>query len=259
MRARWSADVYTGGEQRIIKIMITSTFPDSRPFSIKGTGRIFSYAIKEKLLNMLKMLETPGIRVTSDSTMSLDISRRIRVALDSDSPTKNLTEVINAIDAFVQQQQEIDLAVLDQLQGEVESIYKELVDHSLPANVEAFVSILHGFLPVFKPINVITCWWDLVLRAALRDPRLPAKALQQVKAITLHGLIPDSPKAPEFRKRIIELYLLDVHDEISRRDVLEHATMSANERRIQQLWKHNLGNILEAFYVEKSEVNYLTL
>lgn len=189
--------------------------------------------------------------------MSLEISRRIRVALESDSPTKNLPEVLIAIDAFVQQQQETDLVALDQLHSEVESVHKDLVDHSVPATVEAFVSILHSFLPVFKPIDVITCWWDLVLRAALRDPRLPVKALQQVKEITLHGLIPDSSKAPEFRKRIIELYLLDVHDEISRRDVLEHAAMSANERRIQQLWKHNLGNILKAFYVEKSQVNYL--
>ena len=189
--------------------------------------------------------------------MSLDISRRIRAALDSSSPTKSLPEVLTVIDDFVQQQQETDLAVLDQLQSEVESMYKELVDHSLPANVEAFVSILHAFLPVFKPIDVITCWWDLLLRAALRDPRLPAKALQQVKVITLRGLLPDSPKVPEFRRRIIQLYLLDVHDEISRRDVLEHATMNTNERRIQQLWKRNLGDILEAFYVEKSEVNCL--
>ncbi|KAF8575721.1 hypothetical protein K439DRAFT_1664929 [Ramaria rubella] len=183
--------------------------------------------------------------------MSLDISRRIRAALGSDSPTKNLSEVLNAIDVFVHQQKEIDLAVLDQLCGELEDMYKELVDHSSPANVETFVSILHGFLPLFPPIYVITCWWDLVLRAALRDTRLSAKALQQVKVITLHGLIPDSPKAFEYGKRIVQLFLLDAYDESSGRDALEHATMTSEERQIQHLWKHNLGGILEEFCIKR--------
>ncbi|KAF8527676.1 Hamartin protein-domain-containing protein [Gautieria morchelliformis] len=186
-------------------------------------------------------------------SLDSDISRRIRAVLDSDSPTKYLSELVTAIDAFVQQHRDQEIAVLDQMQNEVESMYKELVDHSSSKNVEAFVSILHAFLPVFQPLHIITCWWDLVLRPALRDPRLSAKALQQVKVIALHGLIPDSSKAPEFRKRIIELFILDVHDEVSRRDALEHAAMSPNERRIQQLWKHNLGDILEDFYVQRPE------
>jgi hypothetical protein len=193
-----------------------------------------------------------------NSAMSLDISRRIRVALDSDSPTKNLSDLLTAIDVFIQQQQDApDPAVFEQLQDEGEAIYKELVDHSSSANIEAFITIMHAFLPIFEPLHIITSWWDLVLRAALRDPRLSAKALQQVKAVTLRGLIHDSSKAPEFRKRIIELYLLDVHDETSRRDALEHATMSADERRIQKLWKHNLGDILEEFYAQKPDVGHL--
>lgn len=188
--------------------------------------------------------------------MSLDISRRIREALDGDSPAQDLSDVIGAIGIFVQKQQESpDSTVVDQLQTDWETLCKELVDHSSPGKVEVFVSILHAFIPVSQPVYIITCWWDLVLRAALRDPRLSAKALQEVKAITLHGLIPDSPKAPEFRKRVIQLFLLDVHDEISRGDALEHATMSADEKRIQHLWKHNLGDILDKFYVQRSEVS----
>jgi hypothetical protein len=190
-------------------------------------------------------------------SLTSDISRRIRVVLDSDSPTKYLSELVTAIDAFVQQHRDQETTILKQMQNEIESMYKELVDHSSSENVEAFVSILHALLPVSQPLHIITCWWDLVLRPALRDPRLSAKALQQVKVIALHGLIPDSSKAPEFRKRIIELFILDVHDEISRRDALEHATMSPNERRIQQLWKHNLGDILEDFYVQRPEVGHL--
>ena len=182
--------------------------------------------------------------------MSGDIPRRIRAVLDN-TPVGSLTEVLIAIKEFVQQQQEAtEWAILDRLTDELESIYKELVDHTSPANLETFVSILCAFLPVLRPVYVITCWWDLLLCAALQDPRLSAKATQQVMALTLHAIVSNSPKAAEFRKRVIEFYL-DVYDESSGPDALKLASMVAEER---QVWKQNLRDILEEFCMKRPEV-----
>lgn len=190
--------------------------------------------------------------------MELDISQRIRAALDSGSPSKNLSDLVAAIDAFVQQQQDDpDPAIIEQLQAEGEAIHKEQMDRTSATTVEAFVTIMHALLPLITPLYIITCWWDLVLRPALREPRLSARAKQQAKALTLKTLTSDSPKAPEFRKRIIELFLLDVQDDLSRSDALEHATMSADEKRIQKVWKHNLTDILKEVHVQKPDVGHL--
>ena len=184
--------------------------------------------------------------------MSVDLSQQIRAVLDSDSPVRNLPEVLTAIKLFVQQQQEAtEWAGLDHLTDELESIHKEL--HTSPANLEAFVSILCALQPVLCPIYVITRWWDTVLRGALRDPTLSAKATQQAKALTLHALVPNSPKAADFRNGIIESYL-DVYDESSGRDALEHAALHTEERRIQKLWKQNLRDITEEFCMKRPEV-----
>ncbi|KAF8517269.1 Hamartin protein-domain-containing protein [Hysterangium stoloniferum] len=189
--------------------------------------------------------------------MSSNISQRIRVALAKGSSSKGLSEALSealvSIDAFVRKHSEEDQAALNQLRDELQSMYKDLVDHSSSANVEAFLAILHAFLPIFRPIYAITDWWDLVLRAALRDPRLSAGAQQEAKTITLHALIHDSPKVGEFRKRIMELFLLDAYDESSGSDALEQATMSSEEQRAQQTWKRNLGDILEQYCIQKPQ------
>ncbi|GJJ10033.1 hypothetical protein Clacol_004259 [Clathrus columnatus] len=183
---------------------------------------------------------------------SSDISKRIRTALSNDFSEKLFTDSLNSISSFVIQQSPPDsVAVLDQLRDDLQSIYRDLVDHSSSTKLERFIAILHSFLPIFRPIYVVTHWWDLVLRAALRNPRLSGKALQQVKDITLHGLILESSKVTEFRKRMIELFLLDAYDESSGCDALEQATMSAEERRILHFWKQNLGDLLEQLSIER--------
>lgn len=184
--------------------------------------------------------------------MSLDLSRRIRNALASDSSSKGLPDALAAISAFVNQP---DPQILDQLRDELEFIYKD-VDHGSPANVEAFVAVLHAFLSVFNPLYVITHWWDLVLRASLRDPRLPSKAINQAKELTLLGLTADSAKSHEFRKRIFELFLLDSYDESSGQDALEEVTLSEEERKRQKLWKVNLEDILQQYCFKQPQVFY---
>lgn len=190
--------------------------------------------------------------------MPSDISKHIRNALTNDTSEKPLTEALNAISSIIAQhhasQPPLDLAVLDELRDDLESMYQDLVDHSSTTKVERFICILHAFLPIFRPIYVVTHWWDLVLRAALRNPRLSAKAVQQAKDVTLHGLVLESSKVTEFRKRIIQLFLLDAYDENSGCDALEQATMSAEERQIQQFWKQNLGDLLEHLSIKRPEV-----
>lgn len=199
----------------------------------------------------------PVCRMSSSS--SSEISRHIRNALTNDSSEKLLTVALNSIGTIAVEDPPPDPTGLDQLRDDIESMYQDLVDHSSTTKLERFIAILHAFLPIFRPIYVVTHWWDLVLRAALRNPRLSSKAIQHAKAITLHGLVLESSKVTEFRKRIIELFLLDAYDESSRCDALEQATMSAEERRIQQFWKHNLGALLEQLSIKRPEVCDLVL
>jgi len=82
--------------------------------------------------------------------------------------------------------------------------------------------------------------------------------VNQSKELTLLGLTANSAKAPEFRKRMVELYLLDAYDEHSGQDVLEHATLTPDERKSQKFWNENLRDILELYCLKQPLVRHFT-
>ncbi|KIJ39318.1 hypothetical protein M422DRAFT_257931 [Sphaerobolus stellatus SS14] len=192
-------------------------------------------------------------------SITADLSRRIRAVLASDNPASKSPDLFAAIAAFVATDEAHDVLHLHQLRDELETLYGDVVDHSSAAKVEGFVAILHAFLPVSRPLYVITHWWDLVLRAALRDWRLSPLAVNQAKELALLGFTEDSAKGAEFRKRVVELYLLDAYDEHSGEDALEQAKYPQEERKGLQFWKDNLRDILERLCLRQPQEFFDTL
>ena len=126
----------------------------------------------------------------------------------------------------------------------LQHLYISSVDHSDLGQFSGFLTLLHALLPVL-PTSIITSWFDLALRPALRTPKLMRGTISKAKELVIHGMSTvEEHKTQEFRKRIVDLYLLDVFSDSSGEDAVERATMDAEERDRQRCWKLHLEEIL---------------
>ncbi|KAG8968241.1 hypothetical protein FRC05_001622 [Tulasnella sp. 425] len=140
--------------------------------------------------------------------------------------------------------------------AELEEYLQEISTSSIDVNntlqFAGFVSTLHALLPVLPPLSVITTWFDLVLRSSFRTPKLPRQSVREAKELVLHGLSDDAhPKTASFRRMLIDLYLLDVVNESSKEDMIEHMAMDQAEQERQRCWKENLEETLLADAIQR--------
>ncbi|KAJ7632495.1 hypothetical protein FB45DRAFT_912598 [Roridomyces roridus] len=181
--------------------------------------------------------------------MPVTLARQVRSVLETENGS--LTDLLSYVDDFVQS------APSDQQQGFEEQLHQlhDVVDHSSPHHTQVFLAVLHHLR--LAPCSIISSWFDLVIRPALREPNLAVPAVNYAKELVLSALCQSDPRVPDFRRRLLDLYLLDAFNEGSGHDLVEWAALDSLRREQQTRWKLNLQDILLTFG-EKCPADFLT-
>lgn len=186
--------------------------------------------------------------------------RHVRSVLESNSDALPLHELLILIDDFVLEcssSQEPEV-LLFQFEEDLQKSHHDVVDHSSLFQTEVFLAILYHLGPVLPSTSVIS-WFDIVLRPALREPKLPTIAVNHAKELIIAALQKKEEtylkQVGDFRCRLLDLYLLDAFNEGSGDDVLEWAELDEEQREKRGHWKRNLEDILLKFGTERPEVS----
>ncbi|KAI0934089.1 hypothetical protein AcV5_006053 [Taiwanofungus camphoratus] len=213
-----------------------------------------------------------------------DVARPLRALLESAPDAPPLPSLLAIADSVVSvlRTSSAPGPLLLSLEDELQAVYDDVINHAVPAQGEIFLAVLHRLRPVLPPASLIETWFDLVLRPALREPRLAAPAADQAKELILAALDPDNgipagllsgaemgaevpeeerdkqrDKVGRFRRRLMELYLLDAFNESSGDDVLEWAKLDSSQREKKAFWKANLEDVLVRLGLERPQ-DFLT-
>ena len=180
------------------------------------------------------------------------LPRQVRALLKKTPDAVPLAELLVSIDTFVTEAKSSDAleAQLFQLEEDLHLIHHEVVDYSSLHQAETFLSVLHHLKDILPSTSVIS-WFDLVLRPALREPKLTTEAVKQAQDLIISALQKTNAayaeKVEGFRKQLLELYLLDAFNDGSGDDVLEWAELNDEKRQQRTHWKHNLEDLLLKF------------
>lgn len=180
------------------------------------------------------------------------VYRQVRSLLEESADAPPLAEALLTVDSFVLDCAEQDVP-LHNLDDELQVIHHDLVDHSSFSHTEIFLAVLHHLRPILSSTSIISIWFDLVLRPALREPKLPTGAVNHAKELIVYALegTQNLDKVSEFRRRLLDLYLLDASGD----DVLEWADLDQEQRDRRMHWKMNLEDILVKFGLERPVVS----
>ncbi|KAI0818775.1 hypothetical protein BC629DRAFT_1579276 [Irpex lacteus] len=192
---------------------------------------------------------------------SSDISRQLRLLLANPSDEPSLSSFLDNVDALVAEclHTQNSAGVLEQLEEDLQTIYHDVIDQSESSHNRIILSVLYHLRPILPSVSIISTWFDLVLRPALREPKLPEETVTHAKELIVSALSPvkqvrdavsDDPdkdkrreKSREFRRRLMELYLLDAYNESSGEEVLEWAELDDAQKETKACWKSNLEDV----------------
>lgn len=213
----------------------------------------------------------------SSSTVVTDLCTQLRLALESSPDALPSAELLAKVDAFTLacSGSSEPSTLLSELEDELQVIYGDVLGHALFPHAEVFLAVLRQLQPVLPSRSVISTWFDLVLRPALREPILPLPAVNHAKELIIHALDPGSnfsdadegsveaekqkERVGDFRRRLMDLYLLDAFNESSGDDVLEWADLSQQQRDKKACWKANLEDVLVRVGLQRPHVrSFLT-
>lgn len=188
-----------------------------------------------------------------------DVSRHLRLYLERSQQALSSQDIYTLLDNFVSDcnaSEKPEFSICN-LENELQVI-RDTLDLSECAQTEDLLCILRHLEPVLSSTSLISTWFDLALRPALREPRLSQKALTQAKDLVIVALEKPDDRHPEiqgeFRRRILDLYLLDASNEADPEDVLEWADLPCEQRNQRRVWKENLEDILVVFGMDQPEV-----
>lgn len=193
-----------------------------------------------------------------------ELSRQLRLILESSSNALTLSDIINLADEVIHEctsSHEPEI-LIHNLEEDLQTIYHDVIDHAVHEQMETFLSVLSRLTPVISSTSLISTWFELVLRPALRQPKLPYTAVACAKDLVVTALEkPDEnypDKQGDFRRRILDLYLLDAFNEASGEDILEWAELPQEQRKARDVWKSNLEDILVQFGIGMPQVRSLS-
>lgn len=208
----------------------------------------------------------------SSSTTVADLCTQLRLALESPADPATAGELPGKVQAFILACSESSesRSLLNDLEDELQVIYDDILRHALLPQTELFLAVLYKLQPVLPSRSIISTWFDLVLRPALREPKLPLPAVNYAKELITHALDPGSnfsdaeegseeaekqkERVGDFRRRLMDFYLLDAFNESSGDDVLEWAELSQEHRDKVACWKSNLEDVLVRLGLQRPQV-----
>ncbi|KAG2144759.1 hypothetical protein BD769DRAFT_1347188 [Suillus cothurnatus] len=178
------------------------------------------------------------------------LSHQVRITLEESPDDTRLEQALQAVDEFAREcaaSKEPDVSLF-RLEEELQSLHSDTITHNSLQHTEVLLAILYRLRPLLTSISLISTWFDLVLRPALREPRLSTPAVNHAKELIISAADRSdekySEKVAEFRRRLLDLYVLDVYNEGSGDDLLEWAELDQEQREKRSLWKFNLEDIL---------------
>ena len=187
-----------------------------------------------------------------------DITRQVRQILEESSDAPSLQHIIDTIDDSTSEWATPSSPQARSLLTSLEDLYHQVLDHAVFHQVEVFLTVLYHLRIVIPVGLIVSTWFDLVLRPALREPKLSTATVSFAKKLVLVGLVTfdeeNTSKTKDFRRRLLDLYLLDAHSESSGEDALEWAELDKVSREKKECWKSNLEDILITFGMKCPQV-----
>ena len=190
--------------------------------------------------------------------------RQVRSVLEAAPDAPPLHELLASVDSFVQQSvtsPELDASPFH-LENELQQVHHAVVDHSSLFHTEVFLAVLYHLRPILPPTSIIS-WFDIVLRPALREPKLPTTVVNHAKELIIAALRQTEQiylkAVADFRRQLVDLYLLDAYNEGSGDDVLEWAELDEEQRGKRLQWKSSLEDILLRYGMERPEVRAFSI
>ncbi|KAJ7685064.1 hypothetical protein DFH06DRAFT_1157285 [Mycena polygramma] len=187
--------------------------------------------------------------------MSATLLRQVRAVLETEG--SSIADLLTLTDDFVLEcssAPEPEVLAF-QVEEQLHHLHDDVVDHSSLHHTEVFLAVLHHLCPILPSVSIISSWFDLVLRPALREPKLPVPTVTHAKELIVSALCKEDDRYPEkiaeFRCRLLDLYLLDAFNEGSGDDVLEWAELDDLQREKKTRWKSNLEDILLKYGQER--------
>lgn len=205
-----------------------------------------------------------------------DLARQLKLILANTPDAPSLTAYLQSIDSLVAEcsaGQDTSGSVSELEEGLLE-IHLNVIDHSVLSQLRIFLSVLYHLRPILPPLSIISTWFDLVLRPALREPKLAVEAVNHAKELIVSALHPEHrirdavssdpeadkqrEKVKEFRRRLMDLYLLDAYNESSGDDVLEWAELDDSQKERKACWKQNLEDVLVRIGLQRPQVGLVS-
>ena len=222
----------------------------------------------------LREEEQTGANARLQLQAAMDVSqlcRALRLVLESAPEAPSVEELLKQVDSFVQSVQAVPnrAAIVASFEDELQAIHDTTIDYaSLTTQAEPFLGVLYHLRPILPPSSIISTWFEPTLRPALREPRLPTPSVEYAKGLIVAALGVGSyvdhsdeerekqkEKMSGFRRRLMDLYLLDAFNESSGDDVLEWATLDVEQREKKSCWKANLEDVLIRVGLQRPEVS----
>ena len=187
------------------------------------------------------------------------LSNQLRLALEDPADKYSREQALSAVDEFVAGClcSEEPEAQLFRVEEELQIIHDGVVDHTSLGHTEVFLDVLNHLRPLLSPTSIISTWFDLVLRPALREPKLPTSSVIHAKELIIFAAENEDRRYPEkvreFRRRLMD-HLLDAYNEGFGDDILEWTKLDLRQRDKRHLWKSNLEDALVKFGLKRPVV-----
>ncbi len=257
-----STHVDTNEQSRTFKI---STAPESTGFFAvtddEGRENLYLVSVwQQPLMRVCFRDSRPGLTSVSFFLMAMPLSvlfSQIRLVLEGSQGAPSQLELIGTMDEFVHAVDPDSVPSAD-IEEELQTIHRDVADHSSPRQAEGFLAVLYHLRPLLSSASVILLWFDLILRPALREPKLSTNAIDNATDLIVSALRNEDnthqQKSDDFRQRIVDYYLLDAFNEGSGDDMILWAELDESEKEGQKCWKTNLENILLKYGTKCPEV-----
>lgn len=177
-----------------------------------------------------------------------DLAKKLRSLLSRSVEDSEIDEFLRILDEEI-----LNTAALgdDQerrdFEEELQNIYGEDVDFYQLRTVEIFLDVLVHSRPILPATTVISNWFEVLIRPALRHPHLRPTTVEHAKELVIEALEEDDGNpdmVKNFRRRLVDLFLLDAFNESSGKDILEWAQLDETQKSKNIWWKNNLEDIL---------------